>query len=411
MTSSPHDSRPPVAPSPPAASATSTGSPTSTRRARLRAVLRERGLRGLLVTDLVNVRYLTGFTGSNGALLVMADDDADDGDPVPDDPGSSGPGSASGVADGDRTRFCTDGRYTTQSAAEVPDLPRLIARPVDTALLRTAAAGMIGFEADAITVSAHGALRRALDERGDIELTPTSGMVEELRAVKDPGEINALLRACGVADQAFAELIEAGGIRPGRTEREVGLDLDQRMRVLGASDPSFETIVATGANSAIPHHRPTAAVLGAGDLVKFDFGATVDGYHSDMTRTVVLGEPADWQREIHELVLAAQRAGREACVVGANGADIDQASRDVITDAGYGDRFTHGLGHGLGLQVHEAPSLAAGSASIMAADMCVTVEPGVYLPGRGGVRIEDSGVVGPDGYLVLTLTARELRIL
>lgn len=387
-------------------------SPTVVRRERLRALLRDRGLDGLLVTDLVNVRYLTGFTGSNAAVLVMAADDADIGDAVPDDAGSSGPGSGSGAADGDRTRFCTDGRYTTQSAAEVPDLPRLIGRPVDTALLRTAAAGVIGFEADAVSVSAHGTLRRVVDDRGgDVELTSTSGLVEELRAIKDPGEINALLRACGVADQAFAELIEAGGIRPGRTEREVGLDLDQRMRVLGASDPSFETIVATGANSAIPHHRPTAAVLGAGDLVKFDFGATVDGYHSDMTRTVVLGEPADWQREIHDLVLAAQRAGRDACVVGAHGSDVDRASRDVIVDAGYGDRFTHGLGHGVGLQVHEAPSLAAGSASIMAADMCVTVEPGVYLPGRGGVRIEDSGVVGPDGYLVLTLTARELRIL
>lgn len=406
MTSSQHDSRPaPDRPAPVAPSAA--GSPTVTRRERLRAVLRDRGLAGLLVTDLINVRYLTGFTGSNGAVLVMVDDDADRGDPVPDDAGSSGPG-----RDGARTRFCTDGRYTTQSAAEVPDLPRLIARPVDTALLRTAAAGRIGFEADAVSVSGHEALQRAVDDRGgDVDLTPTSGLVEQLRAIKDPGEINALLRACGVADQAFAELLEAGGVRPGRTERDVGLDLDQRMRMLGASDPSFETIVATGANSAIPHHRPTAAVLVAGDLVKFDFGATVDGYHSDMTRTVVLGQPSDWQTEIFDLVLAAQRAGREACVVGATGADVDQASRGVIADAGYGDRFTHGLGHGVGLQVHEAPALAAGSASIMAADMCVTVEPGVYLPGRGGVRIEDSGVVGRDGYLTLTLTARELRIL
>lgn len=380
--------------------------PTVARRERLRARLRDRGLDGLLVTDLVNVRYLTGFTGSNGAVLIMAGDEADSGDPVPD-----------GVPDdGARTRFCTDGRYTTQSAAEVPDLPRLIARPVDRALLRTSAPGAIGFEADAVSVAVHEALRATLAERagagrGDVDLTATSGLVEGLRAVKDAGEIDALVRACGVADEAFAELLVAGGVRPGRTEREVGLDLDQRMRMLGASDPSFETIVAAGANSAIPHHRPTAAVLAAGDLVKFDFGATVDGYHSDMTRTVVLGEPADWQREIHDLVLAAQRAGRQACVVGANGGDVDAVARGVIADAGYGDRFTHGLGHGVGLQVHEAPALAAGSASIMAADMCVTVEPGVYLPGRGGVRIEDSGVVGPDGYLALTLTARELRIL
>ena len=228
-----------------------------------------------------------------------------------------------------------------------------------------------------------------------------------LRAVKDDGEIDALHRACAVADRALAELIEAGGIRPGRTERQVGLDLDQRMRELGASDPSFETIVAAGPNSAIPHHRPTDAVLAAGDFVKLDFGATVDGYHSDMTRTFVLGSPADWQREIYQLVEQAQAAGRAACVVGATGDEIDAAARDVITDAGYGPQFSHGLGHGVGLQIHEAPSLARESASIMVPDMCVTVEPGVYLPGRGGVRIEDSGVIRADGYHVLTQTSKE----
>jgi Xaa-Pro aminopeptidase len=365
------------------------------RRARLRGAVARSGIDALLVTDLINIRYLTGFTGSNAALLIVASDSEDGG------------GDAA-----ECTQFCTDGRYTTQSAQEVPDLPRLIERPCDVALLRRAPEGLIGFEARAVSVADHmSMLTVANDGPRDIELVPMLDLVEGLRAIKDAGEIDALQRACAVADRALEDLIEAGGLRPGRTERQVGLDLDQRMRELGASDPSFETIAAAGANSAIPHHRPTDAVLAAGDFVKLDFGAAVDGYHSDMTRTVVLTAPADWQREIYLLVERAQAAGRAACVPGATGDEIDAAARDVITDAGYGPQFSHGLGHGVGLQIHEAPSLARDSASIMVPDMCVTVEPGVYLPGRGGVRIEDSGVIRADGYHVLTQTSKELRVL
>ena len=323
-----------------------------------------------------------------------------------------GPPDDAGAHDPARTRFCTDGRYTTQSAAEVPDLPRLIARPCALALVEGAPAGVLGFEARAVTVADHSELlTTAADNPRGVTLKPTVDLVEQLRAVKDQSEIDALARACAIADRALAELIEAGGIRPGRTERDVGLDLDQRMRQLGADDPSFETIVAAGPNSAIPHHRPTAAVLATGDFVKLDFGATVDGYHSDMTRTMVLGPPADWQQEIYELVARAQAAGRSAALVGATGGEIDAAARDLITDAGYGPEFSHGLGHGVGLQIHEAPGLAHQSPSIMVPDMCVTVEPGVYLPGRGGVRIEDSGVIRADGYQVLTQTSKELRVL
>jgi len=365
------------------------------RRARLRGAVARRGIDALLVTDLINIRYLTGFTGSNAALLIVASDSEDGG------------GDAA-----ECTQFCTDGRYTTQSAQEVPDLPRVIERPCDVALLRRAPEGLIGFEARAVSVADHmSMLTVANDGPRDTELVPMLDLVEGLRAIKDAGEIDALQRACAVADRALEDLIEAGGLRPGRTERQVGLDLDQRMRELGASDPSFETIAAAGANSAIPHHRPTDAVLAAGDLVKLDFGAAVDGYHSDMTRTVVLTAPADWQREIYLLVERAQAAGRAACVPGATGDEIDAAARDVITDAGYGPQFSHGLGHGVGLQIHEAPSLARDSASIMVPDMCVTVEPGVYLPGRGGVRIEDSGVIRADGYHVLTQTSKEFRVL
>ena len=365
------------------------------RRARLRGAVARSGIDALLVTDLINIRYLTGFTGSNAALLIVASDSEDGG------------GDA-----GECTQFCTDGRYTTQSALEVPDLPRLIERPCDVALLRRAPEGLIGFESRAVSVADHmSMLTAANDGPRDIELVPMPDLVEGLRAVKDAGEIDALQRACAVADRALEDLIEAGGIRPGRTERQVGLDLDQRMRELGASDPSFETIAAAGDNSAIPHHRPTDAVLAAGDFVKLDFGATVDGYHSDMTRTFVIGSPADWQREIYLLVERAQAAGRAACVPGATGTEIDAAARDVITDAGHGQQFSHGLGHGVGLQIHEAPSLARDSPSIMVPDMCVTVEPGVYLPGRGGVRIEDSGVIRADGYHVLTQTSKEFRVL
>ena len=358
---------------------------TAHRRTRLRALLAEQGLDALLVTDLINIRYLTGFTGSNAALLITSGGD-------------------------EQAVFCTDGRYEEQSAAEVPDLTRRIDRPSDLSLL-ACATGRVGFEALAVSFAQHSGFVTAVP--GTTTLLPTTGLVEGLRAIKDAGEIDALRTACAVADHALADLIDAGGIRAGRTEREVGLDLDERMRRLGASDPAFETIVAAGEHSAIPHHRPTGRVLRTGDLLKLDFGAAVSGYHSDMTRTFVLGRPSDWQVEIFMVVAAAQLAGRQAAVVGTTGGTVDAAARDLITAAGYGPQFAHGLGHGVGLQVHEAPSLARGQAGIIEADMCVTVEPGVYLPGRGGVRIEDSGVVRAtdspaDAYEVLTLTSREL---
>ncbi|WP_020658106.1 M24 family metallopeptidase [Amycolatopsis benzoatilytica] len=355
------------------------------RRGALRTLLHENGVDALLVTDLLNIRYLTGFTGSNAALLLHAGGDG-------------------------KTLFCTDGRYTTQSAVEVPDLERVLDRASARALAGHAAGeaavyGRTGFESQHVSVEEHEALKVSFDR---VELIRTPGLTEQLRLVKDETEIAALRQACAAADRALADLIEAGGVRPGRTEQEVARDLENRMLDHGSSGVSFESIVAAGANSAIPHHRPTGAALRTGDFVKFDFGATVDGYHSDMTRMVVLGEPADWQREIYELVHRAQAAGCDAVRPGAEVSDVDRAARSTIADAGYAEQFSHGLGHGVGLEVHEAPSLAAAGVGTLSAGMAVTVEPGVYLAGRGGVRIEDTLVVRDSGPELLTLSTKDL---
>ncbi|GAB03582.1 M24 family metallopeptidase [Gordonia amarae] len=349
------------------------------RRDRLRGLLTDTA-DVLVVSDLINVRYLTGFTGSNAAVLVGTDPAAD--------------------------RISTDGRYLTQVAEQSGDLEAVIARNCLGELVEHAGkdgAVRIGFEEHIVTVAAH----RDLD--GD--LVGTSGLVERLREVKDAGEVDLLRRACAVADEALAAIIERGLLSPGRTEREVARALEWEMYERGADAVSFETIVAAGANSAIPHHRPTSAALAAGDFVKIDFGAAVAGYHSDMTRTYVLGHAADWQREIYDLVAAAQAAGRAALSPGADLRGVDAAARSVIADAGYGDKYVHGLGHGIGLQIHEAPGIGSAAAGTLPCGAAVTVEPGVYLPGRGGVRIEDSLVVTEGGPDLLTTTDKTFTVI
>ncbi|WP_024873691.1 aminopeptidase P family protein [Saccharomonospora piscinae] len=364
----------------------------TTRRDALRQRLAAAELAALLVTDVRNIRYLTGFTGSNAALLVTGSEDG--------------------------TVFCTDGRYTAQAEAEVPELRRMIERPSATALVgharRVLARGgvggvgdVVGFESGHVSVEQHATLA---DAAGEIRLRRAPGLTEALRERKDETEVAALRQACAAADRALADLLEHGGLRPGRTEREVARELENRMAEHGAQATAFPSIVAAGANSAVPHHRPTAAVLAKGDFVKLDFGAVVDGYHSDMTRTVVLGEPAQWQREVYELVSRAQAAGAAAVRPGRELAEVDRAARDVIAAAGYGERFPHGLGHGVGLDVHEAPSLAATAVGTLSACMAVTVEPGVYLAGRGGVRIEDTLVVREGTPELLTLSTKELVV-
>ena len=339
----------------------------------------------MLVSDLVNVRYLTGFTGSNAALLLYADDTP----PV----------------------LATDSRYRTQAARQAPDLHTVIEPACGRHLVGRAVgsgARRIGFESHVVTVDGFDALARELDLA---ELVRASGAVEALREIKDAGEIALLRLACEAADAALADLIDRGGLAPGRTERAVARELEALMLEHGADGPSFETIVAAGPNSAVPHHRPTDAVLDRGDFVKIDFGALVAGYHSDMTRTVVLGAAAAWQREIYAVVAAAQRAGVDALEQGAALCEVDGAARRVIAEAGYGEHFGHGLGHGVGLQIHEAPGINALAAGTLRAGSVVTVEPGIYLAERGGVRIEDTLVVGARGPELLTRFPKDLAII
>lgn len=361
---------------------------TATRRERLRDRLAaDTPIDAFIVSDLVNLRYLTGFTGSNGALLIS----------------TAGP---------DADRICTDGRYLTQVAAQASDLTSTIARDCPPELLRVAAeagATRIGFEAGAVTVAAHARLAEQAPD--GVELIGRSDLVEGLREVKDGGEIALLRHACAIADAALAAVIDGGVIRAGATEREVARALEWEMYRLGADGIAFETIVAAGAHSAIPHHRPTDAPLADGDLIKLDFGAVYGGYHSDMTRTFALTRAAAWQKEIYELVATAQGAGRAALTPGAELSAIDAAARSIIADAGHGDDYVHGLGHGVGLQIHEAPGIGKLSTGTLPCGAAVTVEPGVYLPGRGGVRIEDTLIVTDGEPELLTATDKAFTVI
>lgn len=356
------------------------------RRTALRASLAARDLPAALLTRGVNVRYLTGFTGSHGALLVTLD-------------GAEDPAG--------RAVLATDGRYVEQAGRQAPDVALVVDRQVAAALVaRAHREGLrrVGFEAHQVSVELHAQLARE-----GVELVPLGPVVEDLRVVKDDEELDLLRRACAATDAAFADLV--GRLAPGRTERAVARTLEDLLRDHGADAPAFPSIVAAGPHSAVPHHEPTDRPLAAGDLLKLDFGARVGGYHADMTRTVVLRRaPAGWQREAYELVAAAAAAGRGALRAGAAAGEVDAAARGVVTAAGYGDRFPHGLGHGVGLEIHEAPLLAAQAPGRLRARTPVTVEPGVYLPGRGGVRIEDTLLVRDGEPEPLTTTTRELLV-
>jgi Xaa-Pro aminopeptidase len=352
------------------------------RRARLAARLNDIDIDAVLVTRLPNVRYLTGFTGSNGQLVLGADD---------------------GV-------FLTDGRYTEQSRHEVPDLERVTYSafpPAFADAVGKLGAQRIGFESAGLTYK----LFRDLEDSSPegVELVPTEGEVERLRWIKEPEEIEMVARAQAITDDCFDRI--TAKLSEGMTEREVALEMELTMRQGGADGLAFDSIVAFGENAAEPHHHPTDRALQQGDVIKLDFGALYRGYHADMTRTVAFGEPSEELRAIHALVKAAQQAGIDAVRAGVAGGEPDAAARKVIADAGRGDAFTHSLGHGVGLEIHEGPTLRSKGDDELPVGAIVTVEPGVYLPGLGGVRIEDMVEVTADGCRPMPRSTRDLVVL
>ncbi|HEX2575486.1 MAG TPA: aminopeptidase P family protein, partial [Aquihabitans sp.] len=323
------------------------------RAGRLQAALATAEVDGLLVTDLTNVRYLTGFTGSAALLLVA-------------------PGGLT---------FVTDGRYGQQAEAQLAatgveariEVSGTAQRDLLAAAAKAASVRRLGLEAEAVTWAAQRSYEAAWSP--DVELVPTTGLVAALRLHKDDGELARIEAACAIADAALAEVRPRLGERP--TEVEFGLELDTAMRRLGADDVSFETIVASGPNGARPHHRPSHRTVAEGDLVVIDFGALVDGYHSDMTRTVMVGEPTRTQARMYDVVLESQAAGVAAVVDGIDARAVDRACREVIEDAGWADAFLHGTGHGVGLDIHEDPRVGQTSAATLSTRCVVTVEPGV----------------------------------
>jgi Xaa-Pro aminopeptidase len=366
--------------------------PAMDRRARaesLRRAVAERGCDALLVTRLVNIRWLTGFTGSAAMVLVLPDE----------------------------LVFTTDGRYGEQASAQLAvagvEARLEVARVTEHQLMALAdaatAAGVrrIGLEAQDVSWAS----ARSFVDRwfSSLEVVATEDVVESLRRVKDAGEVARIEAAAAIASEALDHVRHR--LLEGPSEREFGVELDWEMRRLGASGSSFETIVAAGPNGARPHHRPGDRVIAEGDLVVLDFGALVDGYCSDMTRTVVVGEPSAMQQRMLDVVAESQAAGVAAVRAGVGCVEVDRACRGVIEAAGWGDAFVHGTGHGVGLEIHEDPRLSFSSdpTATLDAGFVVTVEPGVYLPDHGGVRIEDTVVVLDGGCRPLTHAPKDAR--
>jgi Xaa-Pro aminopeptidase len=352
------------------------------RADRVAALVEEQGLDLLLVTNLLNVRYLTGFTGTNAAVLI-------------------------GLA---RRAILTDFRYVERAQRQITGYDVVRGRDdlLETVagLVRDWDAAKLGFEDTYLTVRAHAKLAEHVGDAA--ELVPAGGLVERLRAVKDDDEVAAIRRTAELADEAYRWLMSDFGL-VGHTEREVALAMELRAKELGADGLSFPPIIAAADNGALPHAEPRADLQIPRDtLVVVDFGAYQDSYCSDCTRTFATGEVESEARECYELVRSAQAAALEAVRAGADVRAVDAVARDLIAAAGRGEQFGHGLGHGVGLEIHEAPRLAPTAEGTLEAGNVVTVEPGVYVPGRFGVRIEDLTVVGQDGLEVLTSVPKDL---
>lgn len=348
----------------------------------LRGLLDRESLGALVVTQQANVRYLTGYVGSNGTAVI-------------------GRG---------RAVLITDSRYAVSArgqvrAAEVEIGSRDLLGDVARIAGELAGGGAVGIEAEDVTLAWHERFHARVD---GVEVVPTRGLVEGLRIVKDAGEIDAMRRAAQVADTALARVLTAGIV--GRTEREVAFALHGAMLDAGAEDLSFPTIVAAGPRGALPHAVPGPDRVPAGTLVVIDMGAVVDGYCSDMTRTVATGPLEPELERIHAVCLEAQEAALAAVRPGMTGAELDAVARGSIAAAGYGEAFGHGLGHGVGLEIHERPGVRPTGTDVLAEGMAITIEPGIYLEGVGGVRIEDLVIVTSDGCDIISSSPKALEV-
>jgi len=344
----------------------------------LRKQMGSTGLDSFVVTDMKNVRYLTGFTGSSGALMI----------------------------DSGTATLITDFRYAEQVEEETEGFDIRISKEaplLEGARLKNGFKGRLGFEAKSMSYLDFSKLKGVLPEA---QFIPCESLVQDLRKVKDPYEIGKIREAARIGDAVFDEILVE--IRPGITESELAAEIDHRFRAKGSSGSAFETIVASGPRSSMPHARAGERRLTNGDMITFDMGAVFDGYCSDMTRTVVLGEADESQRSVYQLVLDAQQRALDMVKPGVKSCDLDRAAREMIEDKGYGENFGHRLGHGVGLDVHEEPVISGKVDAPVSVNMVFTVEPGVYLPKRWGVRIEDTVVVREDGSERLTLSAKEL---
>ena len=349
---------------------------SAARADRLLALLAERELDSLLVTNLLNVRYLAGFTGTNGACLVSAEE----------------------------RLFLTDFRYVEQAREQVPDFERIDAGRDMLGDLAKRLRGRAGFDDEHLSVASHRKLAENVPD--GVELVPAGGLVERLRAVKDESEVASMRAAAELSTAAYESLRERGLV--GRTEREVAVDLVRFMEDSGADGPSFPPIVASGAHGALPHAVPRDVEIPRDTLVVIDVGAIVDGYCSDCTRTLATGTPGDDALEIYELVLRAQGDSLAAARAGADCRAVDAVARELIDAAGHEEQFGHGLGHGVGLAVHEAPRLGKTAEGSLETGNAVTVEPGVYVPGGVGVRIEDLVIVSDGEPVILTGFPKQL---
>lgn len=349
---------------------------------KLRGKIAEAGGRAMLVGSDVNRRYLSGFTGSHGVLLISED----------------------------RAALITDFRYQEQAPKQAAGYEIVVhGRDINATiadLLKEWGIDKIFFEDSRVTFAEHAAWTRAF---APAQLLPAGGMIEDLRVVKDASELAIMQEAADLADRTFEHIL--GFIKPGLSELEVAVEMETFMRKNGASGPSFDTIVASGERSALPHGKASERIVGRDEFVKFDFGALYKGYCSDLTRTIVIGKPSDKHKEIYAIVKEAQQYALDHLKPGMTGREGDALTRDIITRYGYGDHFGHGTGHGLGMEIHEAPRLSLTGDFVLQPGMVVTVEPGIYLPGFGGVRIEDDVVITETGIQILTRSPKELIVL